>query len=273
VSRLVRHIADAFVEHNLLTYAAAVAFQALVACVPLSLLGLGLLGALGLDNVWSDSVAPALHGRVTPAVYHAIDDTARRVLHNGSAGVIAFSGLLSIWYLAAAMRAVMEALNAIHDVHDPRPWWRRALLAVALGIGCGAALVGSILIVTAAPRVGGGMDAVADVGRWLVALVLLMTAVALLVRFAPAEHPQPRWASAGSILVVCSWIVASLVFRWLVGVANFKSPTGSLTALLMVTGYLFVSSTVFLVGVQLDETLRRETGGRARGLLNLARRG
>ena len=199
-------------EHNLLTYAAAIAFQALVACVPLSLFGLGLLGALGLDNVWSDSLAPALHGRVTPAVYHAIDDTARRVLHSGSAGVIAFSALLSTWYLAAAMRAVMEALNAIHDMHDPRPWWRRALLAVALGIGCGAALIGSILIVTAAPRVGGGIDAVADVGRWLVALVLLMTAVALLVRFAPAEHPQPRWASAGSILVVCSWIVASLVF-------------------------------------------------------------
>ena len=271
--RVARKIADAFVEHNLLTYAAAIAFQALVALVPLSILGLALLGALGLDSVWTDSVAPAIHGRVTQPVYHAIDYTARRVLSSGSAGVIAFSAALSTWYLAAAMRAVMEALNMIHDVHDPRPWWRRALLAVGLGVGCGVALIGSVLIVTAAPRGGGAADVLAGVGRWLAALVLLMTAIALLVRFGPAEHPQPRWASAGSVLVVCSWIVASLVFRYLVSVANFKSPTGSLTALLMITGYLFVSSTVFLVGVQLDEILRQETGGRARGLLDLARRG
>ena len=270
---MAREIADAFVEHNLLTYAAAIAFQALVALVPLSILGLGLLGALGLDSVWSDSVAPAFRGHVTPPVYHAIDYTARRVLQSGSAGVIAFSAALSTWYLAAAIRAVMEALNAIHDVDDSRPWWRRALLAVGLGIGCGAALIGSFLIVIAAPRVGGGMDVVAGIGRWLVAVALLMSAIGLLVRFAPAEHPQPRWASAGSVLVICSWIVASLVFRYLVSVANFKSPAGSLTALLMITGYLFVSSTVFLVGVELDETLRKETGGRARGLLDLARRG
>jgi uncharacterized BrkB/YihY/UPF0761 family membrane protein len=147
------------------------------------------------------------------------------------------------------------------------------VLAVGLGVGCGAALVGSILVVTAAPKLSGGADVVAGVGRWLIAIVLIMTALAVLLRFAPAEHPQPRWASAGSILIVCSWIVASLVFRWLVSVANYKSPTGSLVALLTITGYLFASSVVFLVGVQLDEILRQETGGRARGILDLARRG
>jgi membrane protein len=192
---------------------------------------------------------------------------------SGSAGVIAFSVSLSTWYLVTAMRAVMEALNTIHGVNDRRRWWRRALLAVGLGVGCGAALVGSILVVTAAPKLGGGADVVAGVGRWLIAIVLIMTALAVLLRFAPAEHPQPRWASAGSILIVCSWIVASLVFRWLVSVANYKSPTGSLVALLTITGYLFASSVVFLVGVQLDEILRQETGGRARGILDLARRG
>jgi hypothetical protein len=36
-------------------------------------------------------------------------------------------------------------------------------------------------------------------------------------------------------------------------------------------GYRFVSSIVFLVGVQLDELLWKETGGRARGVVGLVR--
>src|SRR5436309_14740076 len=88
---ILRPIADAFVEHNLLTYAAAIAFQGLVALIPLAMLGLGLLGAFGLEHVWRDDVAPKLQGRFLPQVYGGIDATARKVLPHGSPGLIAFA--------------------------------------------------------------------------------------------------------------------------------------------------------------------------------------
>jgi membrane protein len=266
--RLGREIADAFVEHNLLTYAAAISFQALVALIPLSLLGLGLLGALGQEEVWKDTIAPAIRGRVTPPVYHAIDYTAERVLSSGTAGLIAFAVLLSTWYLTSAVRAVMEALNRIHEVDDRRRWWARLGLAAALGVVCGCALIGSVLLLTAAPMPGGLPGVSAQIGRWVLALLLIGFAVGLLVRSAPAEHPDPRWASAGSLVVIGFWVVASIGFRfWVEYVADFRSPVGSLAGLLVLTGYLFASTSVFLVGVQLDELLRKETGGRARDLL------
>src|SRR5262249_55095455 len=40
-------IVKSFADHSLLTYAAAIAFQGLIALVPITLLGLGLLGATG----------------------------------------------------------------------------------------------------------------------------------------------------------------------------------------------------------------------------------
>jgi uncharacterized BrkB/YihY/UPF0761 family membrane protein len=92
--------------------------------------------------------------------------------------------------------------------------------------------------------------------------------VALLVRVAPAEHPAPRWASAGSVLIVGFWIVATVLYKlWLTDVIDLRTTTGILAGLLALALYLFVSATVFLVGVQLDETLRKLTGGRARGIL------
>ena len=87
--------------------------------------------------------------------------------------------------------------------------------------------------------------------------------MALLVRYAPAEHPEPRWASAGSLLVVGGWIVATVVFGWYVkAIANFKTAVGSLTVFLVLTAYVFTSAAILLVGVQLDELLRKDVKAR-----------
>lgn len=262
------HMRDAFVEHNLLTYAAAMAFQMFVALLPLAFLGLALLGVFGLGHRWDDTIAPALHGRLTPAVYHAIDATGKQIVSTDRGATIAVATLLAAWYLTGAVRAVMEALNKIHDVVDERPWWTRGLLALGLGSAVGVATVGSFLIVLWGSSVGGAASVVLDIGRWIVAVVLLCLVVALLVRTAPAEHPAPRWASAGSVLIVVTWIVATLLFKiWLTDVVDLKTPTGILGGLLALAVYLFVTSAVFLVGVQLDETLRKLTGGRAKAIL------
>jgi len=259
---------DAFVEHNLLTYAAAVAFQMIVALLPLAVLGLALLGAFGLGHLWADTLAPGLRGRLTPPVFHGIDSAGRQIVSSGLAATIVVAGLLSVWYLTAAVRTVMEALNKIHDVVDERPWWKRGLLALGLGAAVGVATVGSFLIVTWASTVSGTASVVLDIGRWIVAVVLLSLVVALLVRTAPAEHPAPRWASAGSVLIVITWIVATLLYKvWLTDLVDLKKPTGILAGLLALAVYLFVTSAVFLVGVQLDETLRKLTHGRARAIL------
>jgi membrane protein len=101
---------------------------------------------------------------------------------------------------------------------------------------------------------------VLGVGRWLVAVVLLAFAVGAVMRFGPAERPEKRWASAGSLLVIAVWVVASLLFKlWVTSVADFKSPVGGLTVLLFLSWYVFVSAAIFLVGAQLDELLRKET--------------
>jgi membrane protein len=87
---------------------------------------------------------------------------------------------------------------------------------------------------------------------------LLGVALGLLVRYAPAEHPEPRWASAGSFAVVDIWILAPIGFKWWVSsVANFETAVGTLTVFLVLTAYVFTSSAIFLLGVQLDELLRK----------------
>jgi membrane protein len=262
VDDIVRRLAADSAEHHLWTYASAISFRALVALVPLVLLGLAVLGALGLEDVWSNSVAPAVQTHVTPPVYAAINFSVKKIFSSSTAGLIAFAGALLVWDMTWAVTTVMEALNEIHGVDEGRSWPRRVLVALGLAVAVIVCTVGSGLAVILGPRPGGAFHVVFGVGRWPVAVLLLSLAVGLLVRFGPAEKPETRWASAGSLLIVGSWILATIGFNWWVGsVANFKTAIGSLTVFLVLTAYVFTSAAIFLVGVQLDELLRKDVRG------------
>jgi membrane protein len=263
--RLANELKDAVARHRLLTFASAVSFRALVALVPLVLLGLGVLGALGQASVWTNSIAPTIRRHVTTPVFDGIDFSVQRIFASDKGSLITLATALVLWHMTAAVATVMETLNEIHDVKDERPWWRKLLVALALAVAIVLCLVAAVLVVTVAPKIGSGaVHFVLGVGRWLVAAVLLGLAIAVLVRYAPAEHPRPRWASAGSIAIVGAWIVLSLVFRvWVSDVSNFKTGIGFLTAFLVLGAYIYFSVLVFVLGVQLDELLRKKDEGRS----------
>ena len=267
---LVRDLRRRFSEHELPIYASAIAFRGLIAVIPLALLGLGLLSALGLQDTWHNSIAPAIEPKVLPAVFDAINASVDRIFSSSSAGLIVFAAALTIWDLSLGMYAVMRVLNRVHDVEEKRSTLRRAAIAVGLAVGVGACVIVSVLLMVIAPRAHGSLHVLFGVLRWLLAPLVLGLAIGLVVRFAPAQKPDARWASAGSLLVIVVWIVATLLFKlWVTYVANFKSAVGSLTGLLLVTAYFFVSAAIFIVGAELDELLRKETRGRGIALPDL----
>src|SRR2546429_6839080 len=116
--RLARELGEAVARHRLPTFASAVSFRALVALVPLTLLGLGVLGALGQASVWKNSIAPAVRHHVTPPVFGGIDYSLKRILASDKGSLIALASALLLWNMTAAVATGMEALNRLHDAED-----------------------------------------------------------------------------------------------------------------------------------------------------------
>src|SRR5205085_1768463 len=112
-----------FAKHSLLTWASAIAFQVLVALVPLSLLLLGILGALGERRVWQQQVRPGIDRRLPKPTSGAIDYAADKILTHASAGLLAFGAALTVWEISGSVRAIGGALNQIYDTEDERPLW------------------------------------------------------------------------------------------------------------------------------------------------------
>lgn len=265
---------DLFDRHELLTYATAIAYRALIGLAALSLLSLGLLDVIGRRDLWERHVGPAVEAKVLPAVYAGIEASVQRIFESGGAGLVAAATGLAIWNISSAVRACMGGLNRIYEADETRPAWIRFPLSFALALATIVVVLGSFVLVVALKGVVTG--GIAGVGftllRWLGAFVLVGLGIALLVHFAPAERRSRGWVTTGTLLVVISWLVASAIFGWYVSsVADFRSAVGTVAVLFVLTAYLYTSSLVFLIGIQLDELLRTGSGRDGGTLVDLVR--
>jgi membrane protein len=119
-----------FAEHNLLTWSSAIAFQTLVALVPLTLLLFGVLGALDESKVWKKQISPGIKDRLPRPTFDAVDYAAEKILTHASIGLLAFASILTIWEVSGAVRATMGALNQIYETKDDsRPLWLRIAIS------------------------------------------------------------------------------------------------------------------------------------------------
>jgi membrane protein len=263
---------ELFAKHELLDHASSMAFAVLKALVPLTLLGLAVLGAVGERRTWKETIFPSVQSHVQPATANAIDVAAQKIFSSNSTGLIVFASLLALWYVSGSVRGVMSSTNTVYGCEETRSWKQRYPISLGLAAAITLCVVGAILAVLVAPALArhGALQVVVAIGRWVVAVGLLALAVGLLMRFAPVEPRPKTWVSGGSILVILAWVAATLVFQLLVTtLLNFKSATGNLGVFLVLCGYVYTSAIIFLVGVEIDELLREDAREGERGLLHM----
>jgi membrane protein len=258
LKKIVRLWVDLFDQHNLLTYASAIALRMFIAAVACTLFGLGILGATHEQQLWRQTIGPKIEPKVLPHVFDGIDQTVNRVFSSSTAGLLALAAALAVWEVSGIIRASIGALDEIYETPETRPFWVRFPLSWGLSVLVLAAMLGAIAIIWAG-HVSGRWSLPVLILRWPAAVVLVALAFQLIVHWGPDENRRARWTSLGSALVVVGWIGQTLIFgAYVRSVADFRTPIGSLEVFIFLATFFYIAAIILLVAMELDELVRAD---------------
>ncbi len=253
---------EEFIEDDMTTYAAALAYQTLFSLFPFVLFLVALLGFLQIPAFF-DWLLDQARTVLPEQAMGIVEQVIGQIRGQSSGGLLSLGIIIALWAASSAVRMLMNALNAAYDVAEDRPAWKRYLLsifytlilAVVIILAVGLMLVGPQVMEWLVDQIGLGPLFV-TLWAWLrlpVAILLLMVVVALVYYLFPNVDQPFRFITPGSVLAVVVWIAASFGFSFYVSnFASYSATYGSLGAVIVLLLYFFVSAAVLLFGAEVN---------------------
>lgn len=261
---ILKRTAKGFSDHDLSTYAAALAYRALFSIFPFVLFLMALLGFLNLPAFfdWLREQAALV---LPPVAMQQVDPVIDQ-LQQSQGGLMSVGIVLALWTASIGVRALMNAMNKVYEVQESRPTWKLFLLSVCYTIGlavmmllaAGFMTLGPQIMAWVASQVGLEQVLVAIWAwiRWPLAIFLLMLAVALIYYATPDVQQKFRFITPGSVIAVMVWLGASIGFGiYVQNFADYNATYGSIGAIIVLLLYFYISAAVLLLGAQLNASI------------------
>ena len=268
---ILKRVGSEIGANQLMTQAAAVTFYALLSLFPAMAALVSLYGLVADPNTIVDQVN-ALSGVLPGGGQQLLSDELKTLASAGGKGLgwgLVIGVATSLWTSNQAMKAIFNALNVVHETKETRSFIKLTAMTLACTSGVIVFMLVALAAVVVVPAVIGflGLSNLAgtliDLLRWPLLLVFVSALLAVLYRFGPCRDKVVwRWVTSGSAVASVSWVIVSVLFSWYV--ANFGSYNktyGSLGALVGFMTWIWISTTVVLVGAQLDAELEKSTAG------------
>ncbi len=196
-----------------------------------------------------------------------VSDIFTQITKGSGGGKFTFGVLAALWSATAGMSAVQDTLNAVHEVEEGRPFWKRNLIALALTLGAvilgvvalAAFFFGNSIIGSFGSQ--SGLSGAAAVGwkivGWALTLFLLSVVFALTYYWAPdVDEPKWQWLTPGALAGILVWIAASLGFRLYLHYFDSYSKTyGSMGAVMVLLLWFYVSGFALLFGAEINSAV------------------
>lgn len=168
--------------------------------------------------------------------------------------------VVALWSASTGTANLIKAINLAYDGADDRGFVKTRALALLFTLGAIIFFIVVVALVTALPAVLGAFDLpqwarwLIEAARWLVLILLVITALAVLYRWAPErEGVRFRWITFGAILATLLWAAASIGFA--IYVDNFGSYAetyGSLAGVVVLLLWLWLGAFAALFGAAVN---------------------
>jgi membrane protein len=235
-------------------------FPALIAAVLLY----GLFADPATINQQVGNLGPALPGPVKDLITQQLTMASG----SGKAGFGAIVAiLLALFSASGGMGNLMTAINTAYDEEETRGFVKKRAIALALTLGAIVFLLVVVALVAVLPAVLGvlgtstAVTILVQVVRWLLIVVVISAALAVLYRVAPdRDAPKMRWVSVGAGIATVLWIIASVGFSLYVShFSSYAKTYGALAGIVILLLWLFITSYAILLGAEINAESEQQT--------------
>ncbi len=258
---------EGFYNSENLTYAASIAYYALLSLFPFFLLAFALLGRSTADvNNRNEVLMFVL--RYFPEQFDFITTQldAFRVdtVTVGVAGTIAL-----VWGALGVFGAISTAVNYAWGVEQQQSFWKHKLVSFLMLLVAGLILLIALLLISASQVVGASWFAdVLAVFPWLGVMrgitiryattLLFILVVGLIYYFVPNAKVRFRDVWIGAFMTGLLWKGALEAFAWYMrDMTRFNRVNGSIAAVVVFLVWVYVQAVILLYGVEFTAAYAR----------------
>jgi membrane protein len=259
-------------KDELLDRAAALSYYFVFALFPALLFLTALVGLFPEQDLMDRFLAPVKEFLPADAA-SLLERTLTEVQRDASGGILSVGVVVALWGASCGMVSIITTLNVVYGVTNPRPLWRRQLVAIVLTVVFSIMALGALLSLVLGERVGQAAAAWAGLGetfttvwglvQWPLGLLFTLTGIDLVYHFAPAVRLKWYWLTPGSAFAGLAWIGASLGFRaYVSSFANYNATYGSIGGGILLLLWLYLSSMALLIGGEINSVIARAAAER-----------
>ena len=267
--QIAKRVFTGITTDRIMANAAGVTFYTLLAIFPAIATLVSLYGLIADPKTISDNLS---------VVSGVLPDGGMQILHDQvnsltsgpskALGLGAAVGLLtSLWSSNAAMKALFDALNVAYEEKEKRSFVRLTLLTLAFTVGGIIFMVIAMSAVVVLPAVlnfvglGDTVNLLLKLARWPALIIILGLFLSAVYRYGPSrDRPRWAWVSWGGGAATMLWLLVSLLFSYYVAnFGNYNKTYGSLGAAIGFMTWIWLSTTVILVGAELNAEMEHQT--------------
>lgn len=247
--------------------AAGMAYYAFLAIFP-AIIAAVLLYSFFADPSTIASQLNALGDAIPSDIKKTLTDQIGLAAGNGKVGFGAVIAILvALFSASGGMSNLMTAINTAYDEEETRGFVKKRGIALLLTIGAIVFFLVVVSLVAVLPVVLGFLGTngfvlfLIQAARWLLIVVVITVALAVLYRVAPdRDAPKIRWVSVGAGIATLLWIVASVGFSIYVSqFGSYAKTYGAIAGIVILLLWLFITAYAILLGAEINAESEQQT--------------
>jgi membrane protein len=261
-----------FYHSDDLTYAASIAYYALLSFFPFFLLALAVLGRMTEDASDRAKVLEFVL-RYFPRQFEFI--TTQLESFSANTVTISVAGAIALlWGALGVFGAISTAVNYAWGVEKQRSFWKHKMFSFVMLLVAGAILMLALLLVSASSVVGAswfagvlarfpGLLVLRSVTIRNATTLLFIIVVGFVYYFVPNAKVRFRDVWIGALVTGLLWKIVLEGFSWYMrDMSRFTRVNGSIAAVVVFLVWVYVQAVILLYGVEFTAAYARLRRGR-----------